>query len=286
MQKTSSYFALAMAALSVAALVPTSLPAQSLWLDRSHDKTIALEVIKPDFKNNNLGTFTSSRSGLALFLSLRWPLSERLHFVGELPFAYGNYEFKSSLININEHESGSAIGNPYLGLEIKGANTPIFAEFGVRLPITPEDNVGTGLNIYSDVDRIEAFFPKTLPFSGMVNFHHVGSSGLAIRLRGGASFWVFTDMEAFNEDTELFASYSAQVGYEFRQVSVMAGFTGRANLTAEDADFSQRSVHQFGAAASLGAGKVRPGVQLRLPLDDDLKDILDAMFGVQLGIEL
>jgi hypothetical protein len=136
--------------------------------------------------------------------------------------------------------------------------------------------------IYSDVDRLEAFLPKTLPFSGMVNFHQVGPSGLAIRLRGGLSFWVFTDKEAFDDDTELFASYSAQIGYESRQGSVMAGFTGRANLTTEDANFSERSVHQFGATASVGMG---PGVQFRLPLDEDLKDVLDAVFGIQLGIQ-
>lgn len=282
MKKSSNILVAVMIAV---ALVPTLLSAQSLWLDRSHDKTIALEAIKPDFENaNGTGSFTSSSSGLALFLSLRWPLSERVAFVGELPFAHGSYEFKSSHFNVNK--SGSAIGNPYLGLELKGANSPVFAEFGIRLPITPEDNVGTGLNIYSDVDRLEAFFPKTLPFSGMVNFHHVGPSGLAVRLRGGASFWVFTDEDAFNDDTELFASYSVQAGYETRQASVMAGFTGRANLTAEDADFSERSVHQFGAAASLGMGKLRPGVQFRLPLDEDLKEMLDAAFGVQLGIEL
>jgi hypothetical protein len=48
---------------------------------------------------------------LAAFLSLHLPLSEKLHFVGALPFAHGIYEFESRGFDIYVKESESAMEN-------------------------------------------------------------------------------------------------------------------------------------------------------------------------------
>jgi len=287
MQKTLSSLAVTMAAMSFTTLVPASLPAQSIWLDRRHDKAIDLEVLIPDFKNDDGGTITRSNSGLVIFSSLRLPLSEKVHFVGELPFAHGRSEIKSSRFNLDESTSESAIGNPYLGLEMRGQNPAFFGEIGVRLPLASEDDdlsMSTGL--FTDVDRLEAFFPKILSITGMANVHHVDKSGFAIRLRGGPSLLINTDKDEFEDASELFIGYSAQLGYESEPVSVIGGFTGRASLTEEDVDYSERSVHQLGFAASFGLGTVRPGVHLRLPVDEDMKDTMDFVLGFHLGVRL
>jgi hypothetical protein len=112
------------------------------------------------------------------------------------------------------------------------------------------------------------------------------ASGAVVRLRGGPSLLINTDKDRFEDATELFIGYSAQLGYESEMVSIMGGFTGRANLTEEDADYGERSVHQLGFMASVGLGNVRPGIHLRLPLDEDLKDTFDFVLGFHLGVQL
>jgi len=284
MRKILSGFTIAV--LCFAVFIPVSLRAQSIWLDRSHDRSVGLEIFKPNFKNINDATITTSNSGWVFFPSLRWPLSTKVHFVGELPFAFASAEVKSSRFNINQSRSESVVGNPYLGVEIKGRNSPVFTEIGIRLPISSEKKfLATGTGILADIDRLEAFFPNTLSITGMLNYHHREVSGFALRFRGGPSLLINTDSGS-GDDTELFIGYSAQAGYESERFSLLGGLTGRANLTEEDADFSERSVHQLGFNASLGLGKVRPGLHFRLPLDEDLKDSLDFVLGFNLGIQL
>jgi hypothetical protein len=268
---------MALAAMSLVTLLPISLPAQSLWLDRRHDKAIGMEVLRPNFTNDDDGV-----SGLALFLSLRAPLSNQLRFVGELPFVNSNFESSSFFF---ESGSQSTIGNPYLGLEIGRQNSPVFGEFGVRLPLASEDNFGAALvGVITDFDRLEAFLPNTLPITGMLNYHYKLASGFTVRLRGGPSLLIYTGAD--NGGSDLFMGYSAQTGYESERVSILGGLTGRANLTEGGADFGERSVHQLGFNASVGFGNVRPGLHFRLPLDDDLKESMDFVFGLNLGIQL
>jgi hypothetical protein len=71
--------------ISLAAIVPVSLPAQPIWLDRRHNKAFGLEILIPNFKNVDSEIIRSSNSGIALFASLRLPLSENVIVVGEFP---------------------------------------------------------------------------------------------------------------------------------------------------------------------------------------------------------
>lgn len=64
MQSTFSCHVVAMTMASAAVIFPISSPAQSIWLDRRQDKTLAMEVLRPDFKNE-------SESRTFLFL-LNW----------------------------------------------------------------------------------------------------------------------------------------------------------------------------------------------------------------------
>jgi hypothetical protein len=280
MKKILTSLAITIAAMSLAPLVPARLFAQSIWLDRQHDKTIAVEVLIPNFPDDN-----TESSAWATFLSLRAPLSKNVNFVGELPIAHSSFEFRFLGSRISESET--AVGNPYLGLEIKGEDSPIFAEVGLRVPIAPEDNVGTFGGLISDMDRVEAFMPKMLPVTVMLNLRQKTWGGVVFRLRGGPSLLINTgaDQGGF-DDTETFLGYSAQVGYESEPVSVIGGFTGRATLSEEDADYGERSVHQLGFAASFGLDNVRPGVHLRLPLDEDAKGLVDFVLGFHLGVRL
>ncbi len=285
MQKTLSAFWQVIVFAIAIALSPFSLSAQSLWLDRSHDKALSLEVLMPNFKNDGAGAITSSNSGLAVFSTLRLPLPEQIHFVGELALARASST--TSGAKFSSSHSETAFGNPYLGIEIRARNTPIFAELGVRVPLASEDNaLSMATGAITDFDRLEAFAPKHFTVNGMMNFRRIESSGFMIRLRAGSSLAINTDKQDYERHADCFINYGAQLGYESRQFSVGGSFSGRANISLDEGNFGERTIHQLGLATSVQLGQFRPGLQFRLPLDDDLKTIIDAVFGFQLGIKL
>ncbi|MDZ7344111.1 MAG: hypothetical protein ONA90_06315, partial [candidate division KSB1 bacterium] len=185
MQSRFSRLAVAMAVTSAAILFPISSPAQSIWLDRSSNKMLALEILKPNFKGEDKSSFTTS----ALFLSYRTPLSQNVRFVGELPFAHG--DFGTANFFFLRIEPGSTVGNPYLGVEMQSAGSPLFVEIGVRVPVASENEiqaVTTGLT--ADFDRLEAFLTNTVPITAMLNYRPKAASGFTMRLRGGPSLLV------------------------------------------------------------------------------------------------
>jgi len=187
MQRALSILVVTMAMVVATTILPSSLAAQSIWLDRSHDKTISLEILKPDFQGKDNTTFTTS----ALFLSLRYPLTEKVIFVAELPFPH--YGIESAF---GYSESDNTLGNPYVGLEIRQPDSPVFGELGIRAPLTDEEKHDSAIwhGVLTDlVDRFEAFMPDYLPITGMVNYRHKNSSGFALRLRGGPVFWINTE---------------------------------------------------------------------------------------------
>jgi len=284
MSKSLSSFILALAALCCATLMPASLSAQSLWLERRHERAFGLEVLKPNFTNDDAGQIITTNSGLVVFATLRLPVSGKILFVGELPFAHGSSETKSSFSSFNRSESQNIFGNPYLGFEITDRTGAFTPEFGVRVPVTPEDKfLGVITGLYADYDRLEAFLPDTLSVMTLANYRYRDQSGFALKLRGGQS--LLFDTSRYGGGAELFISYSAQAGYESERFSILGGVTGRALLTEENASFAERSIHQLGFNASVGLGKVRPGVHFRLPLDDDLKNVIDSVLGVNLGVQ-
>jgi hypothetical protein len=85
---------------------------------------------------------------------------------------------------------------------------------------------------------------------------------------------------------EVLASYSGQVGYEGSQISVLGGLTGQAIITEEGLELSERTSHQFGAIMTFVAGNVRPGVFFQLPLDEEMRDMVDFVFGLNVSVDL
>lgn len=265
------------------ALLPFSLAAQSIWADRSHNKTIALEILKPNLTGEFYDNTTFPTS--ALFLSVRLPINDRLNLVGEFPLAHAGVNFSFDFFEFKE--SGTGIGNPYVGLEIQGENEAFFTEIGARAPLAPESNLASTIGFLTDfIDRGEAFLPDILSVIAVQNYLYRAPAGFIMRLRGGPSFWIYTGRENIDEEVELLLLYSAQVGYASNNFSLMGGLSGRMIVSEGDLNISERTLHQFGTFASIDLGRVRPGVQFRAPLDEGFKDFLDFAFGVNLALEL
>lgn len=274
---TKKMFLLLLFFICIAFVENRSVSAQPLWLERSHDKTIDLEILKPDFEGENNTTFATT----SWFLTGRFPVSAHISIIGEIPFSY--YKTDSEY---GENQGENAFGNPYLGIEHSGDNSPVFGEFGLRLPLAPKEDASSALisGIVTEfVDRAEAFATDILPIYAVFNYMKVEQNGFMFRFRGGPVAWIAT---GDRNDTEWFLLYSAQGGYQSQKFNFLAGLSGRWFMSAEDADFSEKTFHQFGISANVVLGAFKPGIVLKFPLDDDMKELLDLVFGLTLGFNL
>jgi len=249
--------------------------AQPLWFDRNYDSGLLLEILKPEFEEEDDLTFLTS----AWFLSGRFRSSEHLCWTFDIP--YTHYGFNSDWAD----EKDDALGNPYLGVEIGGSTSPYFGEIGFRLPLAPEtyDPAIVAGQFADHIDRAEAFVQDVLPIQALINHHSKNTSGLTTRIRGGVINWIAIGER---DESELFLLYSAHTGYGSSKGSIIAGFSGRYLLSENDLDFDEATLHRFSVDTGIQFGRIRPGIHFRLPLDDDLRDVIDYVIGFSLSVGL
>ena len=263
--------ALPLLLLAIAAL-PAPARAQSLWLDPTGAGGFQLEFLHPAVDGY------SPASG-AVFLGLRAPLGSRLALVGELPVAHGDLRVGSGGVEFR----GEAVspGNPWIGLEIGSPGSDLQVALGGRIALVDSVDAATSIGFLADpIDRPEAFLARTASVTGRVLWRGFDAAGRGVLLHGGVSGWIPTD----GGETELQASYGARLALAGPVVSAVAGVTGRANLSAEDRSLAERTLHQLGVAVALELGPLRPGAEIRLPLDENFREDTDWVLGVFLGL--
>ncbi len=257
----------------------SSLRGQSIWQDHTTWEGITIEFLKPNYVDEEDLSFLTS----VTFLSARFPVTRNIVFSGELPFSYVNWDIPQG----PDLGAKQTFGNPYLGLEFHLRQTPLFFELGARVPLTAgiddengEATVNGGLTDL--VDRAEAFATDAVPVSGFVNYILSSRTGFSLRLRGGPSFWFAS---GDREETETFILYSVQAFYETGILRFGGGFSGRYLATADNGDFSERSLHQLTFGVDIILGMFRPGAYIRIPLDEEYKEMISSVFGISLGID-
>ncbi len=258
---------------AILAVFPSQMAAQSIWTSPSESSSFSVEWLKPEFSNAEDMSFFSS----ALFLSGRVWVHNNVRVVGDLPFA--NVDFKDG-------EADLGVGNPYLGVEVGAPNSPLWGEVGVRAPLASEDNSALGVGFWADYDRCEAFMPDVLSIVGLGHYQYQHRSGLSARFRAGPLFQVDTNKDAIGDRTEAYAVYSAHGWYDIEKARFGAGLTGRMLVTEADLNLGERTVHQLGLFLIGKFGGVEPGLHLRMPLDQDLNDILDFVVGLNVTVPL
>jgi len=281
MKKTRFYpLSLATVLVFSMGLPSADLRAQSISLRGKSGNWVSGEFFRPSYQSPG----TLKLSGWILMLGVKANISERVALLAELPYANGKFDVPSNFLP--NDRSQAAIINPYIGLEFLSRRQKTSVELGVRLPVADE---GKGLaaqaGILSDFDRFDAFVPNILTINGLVNVNSVSPGGFAFRLRSGPNFWIVTDSNnGSGDDVELLLKYAGELGYDTQQLSLSAGISGLLIATESDLDLGERTLHQFIAAATVGLGNVRPGIQFRLPLDEDTG--IDYVLGANVAIRL
>jgi hypothetical protein len=235
-------------------LTPALTWAQSLWLDRDHPTTILVEAVHVDVDQ----TDERFLSGVA-FLDIRHEIIPGTAIVGELAytrFARSREEF------LVTPTSESSIGNPYVGVEDSGNQSPFFGEFGVRIPLMKEKVGAEFTGLFSDLPRSWAFIPNTVPIQAALNLRTPRTSEIRARLRFGPTFTIPTKSGL---DSDLYGVYAWEMGYEGRSVRVGSALSGWVLFTGDFGNLGSRTVTQFEFHADFGAGKIRPGAVVRVP---------------------
>lgn len=280
--KQSKIYPFCLAAILICSmgLSSANLHAQAISLRGKPGNWVSGEFFRPSYES--LGSF--KLSSWVLLLGVKANLSERVALLAELPYTNGKINLPGNFLSSDR--SQSAIMNPYIGLEFLSRRQKTSLEIGVRLPIADEDKaLAAQAGILSDLDRIDAFIPNILAINGLLNVNSVSAGGFAFRLRGGPNLWVFTDTNNGADDgVELLFKYAGELGYDTEQFSLAAGISGLLIATESDLDLGERTLHQFIAAATVGLGNVRPGIQFRLPLDEDTG--ADYVLGANMAIRL
>lgn len=269
MSRTRHVAAAALVAATLAG-APADSRGQSTWTMRESGAALDLELFRPDFSDELDFTFATS----AGFLSGRVPLAERWSVSADLPFSRAGWD------GLTGSGSSSLLGNPYVGLE--WATSPeLTTELGVRIPVgeladlddLPAVLVGTA----GELGRMEAFVPRTLGVYATADWRRPLNETFSLRLRGGPAF-----LGGDGGSDDLLLGYSGQLWYGRDRARVGAGFAGRTNVTTDDEEV-ERTLHQLGLAGDYRIGRLRPGLQIRVPLDEIVRDASTYTVGITLS---
>lgn len=255
-------------ALLVALLSTNTLTAQEMWLGQTGARTLGLELLRPDLRYG--------ATGLAAFATLRWPFGAYERVVAEVGVAH--IEQPAVALGSPGYyvpaASGTSLGNPYLGVELGGPDAQWVGEVGVRFPVASNSSAALVAGLNSDLERRDAFVGDAFSVSGYENLRLRFANGFSLRARVGPGL-VLGGRSIFG-DRGLWLGYAAQVGYDRGRLNLRAGISGRV----KEAEMSQLVL-----SAAFPLGGVRPGLSLRVPLDQGFNAVGSVVLGLTLGFE-
>ncbi len=252
-------------ACCVLCLAPCTVYAQSVWMEFDKTHSMSVEIERPQGPRSDQTFWTA-------FISTQIRVAPKTSLVVELPVQ-------------NPFGSGAVarlIGNAYVGIRTHSTG-PGFFEMGLRAPLA-SDRIGSIIGVISNpIDRRFALAGSNWSLSGSYNNFVRRDNGLVTRIRAGVQ--ATTAPSGSGRDGELLGKYSAQLGFDRAGVFVLGGISGGGIINESSESFSDRTLHQIGIQASYGKGRVRPGIQLRVPLDRATQSV-DYVFGINVSVAL
>jgi len=243
-----------------------SLQAQTGWLYPLSERGISLEIFKGDFSRDYDFTFATSN----MFLTGHFPVSDALSIIFELP--YSHVDRKNS-----DFDSQNLLGNPYIGIKSSPLSSGTIFSAGMRVPMAPDNRLGASeTGIIVSFNRFEAFIPDLFTIGASIGGRSISPDNIIFESMIGPTMLMPTE----GGDGELYIDYRGELWIKTKTVDFGFGLSGRYLLTESDLSFGERTVHIMGFAVNLSTGRLQPGIHFRAPLDDDLQDVLDFVYGI------
>ncbi len=265
-------FALLLGAVVCGSAIPARAQVLQPWREQA-TRGVSLALLRPSFHGGGTSTLTTINE-----VGIRWGIG-RVVLVGELPFVNAKADAVSS--------GALVIGNPFVGVASSTASSWI-GEFGLRVPLasvsTVERAFASFVGVIGDFMDLEAYAEDLLTIRGTVGYRHRSPTHYGLRVAFRPTYVV--PVGNATGDSELFLDYGIQGGYESERASFGLVFNGRALVTESGGSLGDRTVHEMGLGGSMTFGRFRPGVIVRLPLDDGLSQALKYAVGVRLEVML
>ena len=269
--KKSLLFSFLTLMLSVIAIPGFS---QSVWTpETNYESKAGMEIQIPSFDFLEADFPTS-----VIYLYTHWALNDKYTLKVELPISHFSSD---NFLGFGGNISETALGNPYLGINISSPQSNVGVDIGVRLPLAG-DNGGTFTGLLSENHDFTPFIPETFAFVADVDYSYKNSSGLIINVGGGPQVIAPDDFS----DAELLLKYYTQILYGANNVTFGGGVTGQAIVTEGEFSFADSSIHGLGVLGSYDFGNITLGSSLKFPLDDDLNDIVNFVFGLNVTFSI
>lgn len=244
--------------------------AQSVWVDDpTMETTVGMEVMIPSFDDFLATEFPSA----AFLLHFGAPIGNSVILKADLPVSH-----LSAVNDISETD----IGNIYLGLQFHEVSPGLDLELGGRLPTAPDDGSGLVTGMVMENYRLGTYMLETVSFSSNAKYFWQSETGLRVKAGGGPDVLIPTG----DGDTELFLNYYGQILFGPEDFSFGGGMTGLLIVTEKDLSFGDRTIHDLGILGSYKFDSVRLGTYIRVPLDDDINDIMNFVLGLDLTFSL
>jgi len=264
------HFTFIMAAVVGGLVSPVRAQVLQPWSELA-PRGVSLAVLRPAFDGGGTSALTTINE-----VAIHWEVGS-LVLVGELPFVNAKVDGAPS--------GALLIGNPFLGIASSPTSTFI-GEFGVRLPVasisTLERGIAMSIGFLGDFMDLEAYAEDLLTIRGTAGYRYRSPSLYGVRVAFRPTFVV--PVGSNSGDSELFLDYGIQGGYESERASFGMVLNGRALLTESGGSIGDRTVHEMGVGGSMTFGQFRPGVIIRVPLDNDLSQALNYSVGVRLEV--
>ena len=233
-----------------------------------------LEILKPKFDSqiDRLGFMN-----MVWILSGQYYVSDRVAIVYDLPISFYAPEEKTTF-----DKSETSFGNPYFGIRLDspiGEKNKFTGRVGLRIPIASEEKYSAAsIGLYTSFDRLEAFIPELFSTSFSGTFTTKTSENIDFNFSLGGDLMKDTDDGG---ESEFYINYNFEFIADIDNILLLGGFTGRY-LATEDGDFEELSVHQIGFSGYYNGENFKPGILFRLPVDDDLNELVDMVIGIKL----
>lgn len=254
----------------------SSIQAQSYHLPAAPEKGFVLEA-----SHANLESVDQSFPSTLWFLSGRLPVGQGFRIVADVPFAYSRVNFPGGA-----KESNSVLGNPLVGAEY-GVRGWRF-ETGIRLPLNTidDESFADAMGVLGDFQRGEAFMNDVVPVAGAVAYEYGLPRGATLQGRAGVVGLFDTSHDSLSVDNEALLDYGLLGTYPLGRARLGLGFYGRWAATEDTGDFNDNSIHHLALSGDFMFRRVRPGISVRIPVDETYNDLLNSTIGFYVQMSL